>query len=115
MYAARIVHKETHFWNKHHGKHLRLTFDKNKANYEPLSPLSFIKRTAMVYPDRASVIHGDKTYTWKETYERSVRLASALVKMGIKKGDTVAVMGNNTPETYEAHFVCLCQVRYSTH
>jgi 3-(methylthio)propionyl---CoA ligase len=81
-----------------------LHLDKTEANYEPLSPLSFIKRTAMVYPDRASVIHGDKTYTWKETYERSVRLASALIKMGIKKGDTVAVMGNNTPETYEAHF-----------
>ncbi|WP_028880739.1 acyl-CoA synthetase [Terasakiella pusilla] len=78
--------------------------DKNEANYEPLSPLSFIKRTAMVYPDRPSVIHGDKTFTWKETYERSVRLASALTKAGIKKGDTVAVMGNNTPETYEAHF-----------
>ncbi len=78
--------------------------DKNAANYEPLSPLSFIKRTAMVYPDRPSVIHGDKTYTWKETYERCVRLASALSKIGIGKGDTVAVMGNNTPETYEAHF-----------
>ena len=78
--------------------------DKNAANYEPLSPLSFIKRTAMVYPDRPSVIHGDRTYTWKETYERSVKLASALTKLGIEKGDTVAVMGNNTPETYEAHF-----------
>lgn len=77
---------------------------KTEANYETLSPLSFIKRTAMVYPDRPSVIHGDRTYTWKETYERAVRLASALDKLGIKKGDTVAVMGNNTPETYEAHF-----------
>lgn len=78
--------------------------DKTASNYEALSPLSFIKRTAMVYPDRLSVIHGEKTFTWKQTYERCIRLASALNKIGIKKGDTVAVMGNNTPETYEAHF-----------
>lgn len=78
--------------------------DKNSANYEPLSPLSYIKRAAMVFPDRISIIHGDKSYTWKETYQRCVRLACALNKIGIKKGDTIAVMGNNTPETYETHF-----------
>jgi len=81
-----------------------MNLDKTAANHEALSPLSFIKRTAMVYPDRPSVIHGDKVFTWKQTYERSIRLASALHKIGIQKGDTVAVMGNNTPETYEAHF-----------
>lgn len=81
-----------------------MNLDKTPANHEALSPLSFIKRTAMVYPDRISVIHGDKSFTWKETYERCIRLASALQKIGIGKGDTVAVMGSNTPETYEAHF-----------
>ena len=76
----------------------------NQANFAPLTPLSFIERSASVYPKRASVIHGDTTYTWAETYARSCRLASALSKMGIGDGDTVSFMGANTPETFEAHF-----------
>ena len=78
--------------------------DQNAANYTPLTPLSFIVRTAKVYPDRLSVIHGDRQYTWRETYARARRLASALAARGIGKGDTVAFMGANTPELYEAHF-----------
>ena len=61
--------------------------DKNPANYVPLSPLSFIERTAMVYPTRTSVVHGTHSYTWSETYARCRRLASALVAHGIGKGD----------------------------
>ena len=65
---------------------------KNAANYVPLSPLSFIERTAMVYPTRTSVIHGTRRFTWGETYARCRRLASALVAHGVKRGDTVAVL-----------------------
>ena len=78
--------------------------DKNPANYVPLSPLSFIERTAMVYPTRTSVVHGTHSYTWSETYARCRRLASALVAHGIGKGDTVAVMLPNVPSMFEAHF-----------
>ena len=78
--------------------------DRNPANYTPLSPLSLIARTAYTYPQRLSVIHGDRRYTWAETYARSRRLASALVRAGIGKGDTVAVMAANTPEMVELHF-----------
>lgn len=78
--------------------------EKNQANYVPLTPLTFIARSAYIYPDRLSVIHGQRRYTWGQTFARAKRLASALVARGIKKGDTVAVMLNNTPEMYECHF-----------
>ncbi len=78
--------------------------NQNPANYAPLTPLSFIERTAQVYPGRCSVIHGERRYTWLDTYARSRRLASALAGRGIRAGDTVAVMLNNTPEMIECHF-----------
>jgi len=78
--------------------------DKNRANYSPLTPLSFLERAAYVYPDRISLIHGEQRYTWKETYERARRLASALSKRGIGVGDTVAAMLPNVPSMYELHF-----------
>src|SRR5213083_3696832 len=78
--------------------------DRNEANYTPLTPLSLIARTAYVYPNKLSVIHADRRYTWAETYARSRRLASALKLAGIGSGDTVALMASNTPEMYEAHF-----------
>ena len=78
--------------------------DKNEANYTPLTPLTFLERSAYVYPNRASIIHGRRRYTWAQSYERSRRLASALAQRGIGKGDTVAVMLNNTPEMFECHF-----------
>ncbi|MDE2585547.1 MAG: acyl-CoA synthetase [Betaproteobacteria bacterium] len=78
--------------------------EKNAANYVPLSPLTFIARSAYIYPDRLAVIHGQRRYTWLETFTRAKRLASALEARGIKEGDTVAVMLNNTPEMYECHF-----------
>ena len=76
----------------------------NQANFAPLTPLSFIERSASVYPDRLSVIHGETHYTWAETYQRCCLLASAMTRMGIGEGDTVSFMGANTPETFEAHF-----------
>ena len=77
---------------------------KNAANYVPLSPLTFIERSAYIYPDRVAVIHGARRYTWSESYERSRRLASALKQLGVGKGDTVATILNNTPEMFECHF-----------
>ena len=77
---------------------------KNAANYVPLSPLSYLERSAYVYPQRTSVIHGDRSFTWAQTYERCRRLASALVQKGVGRGDTVAVMLPNVPSMYEAHF-----------
>jgi fatty-acyl-CoA synthase len=77
---------------------------RNEANFAPISPLSFIERTAEVYPDRLAIVHGDLRQTWGQTYERCRRLASALQKAGIAKNDTVAVMLPNTPPMVEAHF-----------
>lgn len=81
-----------------------IDLDQTPANHTPLSPLTFLRRTAAVYPDYTSVIHGARRYTWAETYTRCRRLASALAKRGVKSGDTVAVMGSNTPEMYECAF-----------
>jgi len=78
--------------------------DRNAANYAPLTPVSFLARTAYVWPARIAVIHGDRRYTWAQVYERSRRLASALAQHGIGAGDTVAAMLANTPEMIEAHF-----------
>src|SRR5260221_2710443 len=78
--------------------------DRNAANYAPLTPVSFLARVAYTWPKRVAVIHGDRRYTWQETYDRSRRLASALVAHGVGHGDTVAAMLANTPEMIEAHF-----------
>ncbi len=78
--------------------------DKTRANYAPLTPLTFLERAAYVYPDRPSVVHGRERYTWRETYARCRRLASALARHGIGRNDTIAVMAPNTPPMYEAHF-----------
>ena len=76
----------------------------NEANHAPLTPLSFIERTAEVYPNRLAVIYGDLRRTWSETYARCRQLASSLQKAGVGKNDTVAVMLPNTPPMVEAHF-----------
>ncbi|MDD2177369.1 acyl-CoA synthetase [Acidovorax sp. D2M1] len=77
---------------------------RNEANFAALSPLSFIERTAEVYPDRLAIVHGTLRQTWAQTYARCRQLASALVQAGIGKNDTVAVMLPNTPPMVEAHF-----------
>jgi fatty-acyl-CoA synthase len=74
------------------------------VNHIALSPLSFIERTASVYPHYPAVIHGSIRRDWSETYARCRRLASALAGRGIGKGDTVAVMLPNIPAMLEAHF-----------
>jgi fatty-acyl-CoA synthase len=78
--------------------------EKNPANFAPFSPLSFIERTAQIYPHRLAIVHGQLRQDWLITYERSIRLASALNRIGIGKGDTVAVMLPNIPPMIEAHF-----------
>jgi fatty-acyl-CoA synthase len=78
--------------------------DKNPANFVALTPLTFLERSAYIFPNRLSLIHGARRYTWAETYTRSRRLASALKIAGIGRGDTVTVMLSNTPEMYECHF-----------
>jgi len=77
---------------------------RNSANFAAISPLSFIERTAEVYPQRLAVVHGSLQRSWSEVYRRCRQLASALVQRGIGKGDTVAVMLPNTPAMVEAHF-----------
>ncbi|PKO45026.1 MAG: acyl-CoA synthetase [Betaproteobacteria bacterium HGW-Betaproteobacteria-3] len=77
---------------------------RTEANFAPLSPLSFIERTAEVYPDRTAVVHGALRRSWAQTYARCRQLASALTQHGIGKNDTVAVMLPNTPPMVEAHF-----------
>ncbi len=78
--------------------------DRTVANHVPLTPLGFIERSAATFPNRLAVVHGVRRYTWRESYERCRRLASALARRGIGKNDTVAVMAANTPELFEAHF-----------
>jgi fatty-acyl-CoA synthase len=78
--------------------------EKNAANHVPLTPLTFLDRTADVYPNRTAIIHGDFRQTWAETRERCYRFASALVQLGIEPGDTVSIIAPNTPAMLEAHF-----------
>ena len=78
--------------------------DKTAANHAALTPMQFIERTASVYPDHVALVHGARRQSWAETYTRCRRLASALEKVGIGVGDTVAIMAPNIPEMYEAHF-----------
>ena len=81
-----------------------LGLEKNAANHVALSPLSYIERTALVYPDRLAIVYGERRQTWRDTYTRSRRLASALAARGVGKNDTVAVMLPNVPAMFEAHF-----------
>jgi fatty-acyl-CoA synthase len=78
--------------------------DKNAANYTALTPLTFLDWAAHTAPDRAAIVHGALRRTWRETYARCRRLASALRARGVGPGDTVALMLLNTPEMYECQF-----------
>ncbi|SFT94754.1 acyl-CoA synthetase [Halomonas saccharevitans] len=84
--------------------HYNDALEKNAANYVSLSPLSFIRRAAAVYPDRTALIYNETRYSWQQTYARCCRLASMLRQFGVNRGDTVAVMLPNVPAMYEAHF-----------
>ena len=77
---------------------------KTRANHAPLTPITFIRRTAATFPGRLAIVHGDLRQTWGETYERCRRLAAALHRAGIGRSDTVAIVAPNTPAMVEAHF-----------
>jgi fatty-acyl-CoA synthase len=78
--------------------------DKNPANYVPLSPVSFLERSGEVFGDLPAVVHGERRYLWRETRERSARLAAALAALGVQRGTTVSAMLANTPEMLELHY-----------
>src|ERR671936_2486430 len=69
-----------------------------------LSPVSFLRRSAFVYPDKIAVVHGERRYSYREFHERVNRLASALAGAGVEAGDRVAFLCPNTPALLEAHF-----------
>ena len=79
-------------------------FEKQAANYVPLTPLSFLPRTALMFGDKPSVVYGKRRYNWSQTYARCRQLASALRAAGLQKHDTVSVIAANTPELVECHF-----------
>ena len=78
--------------------------DRNPANFQPLTPLSFLERAALVFPDHPAIVHGKRTFSYADFYARSRRLASALAERGVRRGDTVAAMLANTPPMLEAHY-----------
>ena len=77
---------------------------KNNANFIPLTPLSFLERAKDIYPNYEALVYETRSYSWTEVYKRCIKFASALEKIGIRKGDTVSVMAFNTPEIFEAHY-----------
>ena len=81
-----------------------IDLDRNAANFQPLTPLSFLERAAEVYPDATAIIHGARSWNYRQFYSRARQLASALARRGIKRGDTVSVMLANTPALIEAHY-----------
>ncbi|MFJ4156217.1 AMP-binding protein [Pseudomonas sp. NPDC089752] len=78
--------------------------NRTAANHLPLTPLGFLDRAALVHPERVALIHGEFQQTWRETRDRCYRLASALWRRGLGKGDTVSIIAPNTPAMLEAHF-----------
>src|SRR5437870_12748205 len=77
---------------------------KERANYVPLSPVQFLARSALIWPHKIAVRHGAQAYTYRQFEARCRRLASALARRGVGRGDTVAVMAPNVPALLEAHY-----------
>ena len=78
--------------------------DPNSANFTALSPVSFVERSAEIFGDLCSVVHGHRKYTWAQTRDRSARLAAALQSLGVQRGTTVSAMLPNIPEMVEVHY-----------
>jgi len=81
-----------------------IDLDRNAANYQPLTPITFLERAAKVFPERVAILHGSRGWTYADFYTRTRKLASALARHGIKRGDTVAAMMTNTPGMIELHY-----------
>ena len=89
--------------------------DRNPANHQPLTPLTYLSRAAHIFPDHPAIVHGGLTRTYSDFYARSRQLASALAKRGIGRGDTVSVMLANTPAMLECHYgVPMCKAVLNT-
>src|SRR5262245_14064948 len=89
--------------------------DRNPANFQPLTPLSFLERAASVFPDPTTACSGPSRRSYGEFYARTRRLASALRKHGIKRGDTVSAVLANTPAMLECHYgVPMCEAVLNT-
>ncbi|MEA2839816.1 MAG: 3-(methylthio)propionyl---CoA ligase [Methylobacteriaceae bacterium] len=89
--------------------------DRNPANHQPLTPLTYLSRSALIFPDHIAIVHGDLRRTYGDFYARSRQLASALAKRGIGRGDTVSVMLANTPAMLECHYgVPMCKAVLNT-
>jgi fatty-acyl-CoA synthase len=89
--------------------------DRNPANHQPLTPLTYLSRAALIFPDHPAIVHGDLKRTYRDFYTRSRQLASALSKRGIGRGDTVSVMLANTPAMLECHYgVPMCKAVLNT-
>jgi fatty-acyl-CoA synthase len=78
--------------------------ERNAANFQPLTPLTFLDRAAAVYPDQTAIVHGTRSWNYRQFYARARQLASALARRGVKRGDTVSVMLANTPAMVEVHY-----------
>lgn len=83
---------------------IKVGLEKTSVNFVPLTPISFLLRTAEVYPERTAIVYGERRVTWRTMLQRCRRLASALAVVGVGTGDTVAVLAANTPEMLEMHF-----------
>ena len=86
------------------GRGFETGLDPTRANFVPLSPVSFLTRAASAFSDKVAVIDGDRRYTYRDLLDRSVRLASALSKLGVGRLDTVAILASNIPELIEAMY-----------
>src|SRR5260370_32430902 len=84
--------------------HYSIGLDKTPANFVPLTPLSFLARTAAIYPSHLSAVYEGRAFTWSQTYSRCRRFASFLASRNIADGDTVAAMLPNIPAMNEVHF-----------
>ena len=78
--------------------------DRNPANFQPLTPLTFLERAASVFPDHTAIVHGALRRSYADFYRRSRQLASALTRSGIMRGDTVSALLANTPAMLECHY-----------
>ena len=81
-----------------------IDLDRNPANFQPLTPLAFLERAASVFPEHVAIVHGPLRRNYRDFYARARRLASALARRGIKRGDTVSVVLANTPAMLECHY-----------
>ena len=86
------------------GHLFEIELDCTPANFVPLSPVSFLRRSAASFRDKVAVIEGERRFTYGQLHERCGRLASALAARGVKHLDTVAILASNVPEMIEAHF-----------